>query len=241
MLNVSKLKESLIPLYQELIENVKDFNDKVFFCAQWGSNYPVEDNSGLLFIGRATNDWHGYSNDVNVLFGDGDGKIFNEDNQMTWLSECNVNSRYNPNRSAFWRIAKGICENIYPDDIDSWYSHIAYSNICKVAPEGGNPGSKMYSAQIICASKILQKELAHLSPKVVIMITGDDWSGDALRFLNNDIYPDVIKCIYWSSEYKCEVFKINNTYILHTEHPQGKGDEALINCLSNLVKELDDE
>ena len=45
-----KLRETLMPLYKELINSVSGFNYyKAFFCVQW--NFPIQRNCSILFAG----------------------------------------------------------------------------------------------------------------------------------------------------------------------------------------------
>lgn len=228
------LKEALKPLYVNLLHSIKDFNySKAIFCVQWGKNFPVEQNKGIIFVGRATNGWITDSEDINVLFGDNPDMIFNRNDQMEWVENLEGNKKgYNTRKSSFWRIIKNVSCHFYPD---KWYSHIAWSDVCKVAPwEGDNPNDALYYAQLQDCEQILQTEIKVLSPEVVVLLTGQSWAKDFLRYLNGNQNTKSIHKASWDN-HECKVYKIGDvTYIL-SEHPQGKKEESHTKCLVDLI------
>lgn len=231
----SMLEKQLKPLYAEVLQDVASINyNKCTFCPQWGEHFPLEDKCGILVVGRACNGWHSTSQDINVLFGDSEESIFNREDQMRWVEDCAGNKEnYNTNNSAFWRVTKRIAQCFYQND---WYSHIAWSNVCKVAPwEGGNPNDKLYYAQLPSSQKIFETEIRLLSPKVVVMFTGYDWAVDFLCFLNNCEEPQSIMCLNWD-KYTCDVFQIKGIYFIVSRHPQGKKETPHTECIINIIR-----
>lgn len=75
---------ALKPLFVELMQSVAGFGkDLVPFCIQWGRLYPVQNHSGIVFYGRATNGWVTTDNDADKLFDTTyKDRIFARDDQM---------------------------------------------------------------------------------------------------------------------------------------------------------------
>lgn len=232
-----ELKENFIPLYSELLQNVASFNyEKCTFFPQWGENYPLgKERCGIMVMGRACNGWHSTSQDIETLFGNKKESIFNRKDQMRWVDDyAGSQSNYNTNKSAFWRVTKHIAQCFYPD---KWYSHIAWSNVCKVSPEkGGNPNDKLYYAQLESSQKIFESEIRLFSPQFIIMFTGNSWADDFLMYLNGNHKPTSIKQLSWD-KYQCNVYKIKGTYIIVTEHPQGKKEKIHAKCITDFIND----
>jgi len=231
---IEELRNNLKPLYAELIKSVSDIDYvKAFFCMQWGKNFPFENNHGLLCVGRATNGWDSWTNNevtVDNVF----DCIFNKSDQMKWVEKLEGNEEYNTNKSAFWRVIKQIAQHYHPTN---WTSFIAWSNICKVAPEKGNPNNTLYEAQIDVCHQILQTEINVLSPKVVLFLTGKNWANSTLRYLNHSQSTKSIKKHSWG-DYECKVYEIDNVIYLLSEHPQGKPEVEHVQCVIDLLKDL---
>lgn len=229
------LRKELKPLYENLLKNVAEFDyDKATFCLQWGENFPLEKHCGVLFVGRATNGWVTDCENVDVLFGDSEDAIFNRHDQMKWVENLSGNTKgYNTRKSAFWRVIKKITKELYPEP---WYSHVAWSNVCKVAPwKGGNPNDSLYYAQLSDCKKIFAKEIELLSPKAVVLFTGEGWAIDLLRYMNGEVGTKSIYKQKWAN-YECKVYQINGVIYIRTEHPQGKSEDAHVQCIVDIVK-----
>jgi hypothetical protein len=79
-----KLKMALMPLNTKLLsDNI--FDNICIFCVQWGKNFPKEERTGILFIGKAGNSWITDETDINFLFGDSEEGIFAREDQMEWV------------------------------------------------------------------------------------------------------------------------------------------------------------
>ncbi len=187
-------------------------------------------------MGIACNGWHSTSQDIETLFGNKKESIFNRKDQMRWVDDyAGSQSNYNTNKSAFWRVAKHIAQCFYPD---KWYSHIAWSNVCKVSPEkGGNPNDKLYYAQLESSQKIFESEIRLFSPKVVVMFTSNSWAADLLKYMNNNQEPICIEQLNWD-KYKCDVYRINETYFVVSEHPQGKKEKIHAESIISFIKSI---
>lgn len=234
---VLMFKEQIMPQYVELLHNVASTNYKTCtFFPQWGEHFPMEEKCGILEFGRACNGWLSTSQDIDILFGNSEESIFNRRDQMKWVEDFAGNKEgYNTNKSAFWRVTKQIAQCFYPKE---WYSYIAWSNVCKVAPwEGVNPNDALYYAQLQSSQKIFETEIRLLSPKVVVMFTGYNWARDFLKFFNDNQEPKSIMCKNWD-KYACNVYYIKGTYFIVTEHPQGKKEPPHVECIADIIKKI---
>ena len=167
------LYKALKPLYKELLEQLskEDRETTSPFCVKWGKNFPTASFSGLLFIGRATNGWGTDSTEsVDVLFdGDDNSRGFADPNQMSWLES---HPSYNWQRSAFWRVVSNVSQSYTQGE---WFNGIAWTNLYKIAPyDGGNPSNRLCYEQLPICQKILKNEIEILSPKFVILLTGEN-------------------------------------------------------------------
>lgn len=232
-----RLEPVLRPLYQELMNSVKHiFGKKYAFAVQWGDHYPSFLNKGILFVGRATNKWHTTEEDLEVLFGDPqeNSTIFNCDDQMTWVNDCARGEKYQTNRSAFWRVIREVSKSFYPEDE---LNHVAWSNVCKIQKEGGkNPEGRFFDSQIETCQKIFKAEMDVLSPKFVIMLVGGYGKREILTYMNCETMPDKIETRTWDI-YKADVYKIDETVYVCSEHPMGKNEREHIECLKSIVSD----
>lgn len=189
-----------------------------------------------MVIGRACNGYITSSLNIHTLFGTSEEAIVKRKDQMKWVEDCAGNKDgYNTNKSAFWRVTKRIAQKFYPND---WYSYIAWSNVCKIAPwKGGNPNNALYYAQLESCKKIFEEEVRQLSPKFVIMFTGKDWAKDFFLYLNKGKELKSIKELDWD-KYKCHVYDINGTLFILTEHPQGKKEKVHAESIINFIKSM---
>lgn len=226
----NELKEVLKPLYKKLLNEVT-FEDICTFCVQWGPKFPKENNTGLLFIGKAVNGWVNDETDVDVLFGDSDNRVFDRKDQMVWVNNAEGGESYNTKKSAFWRVVKRISAKYYPED---WYTNIAWSNLCKIAPfSQGNPSDKLYYEQLESCQQILSREIEILSPKVVIMFTSG-WEKDFLNYLNDNNELQSQSTIEWDG-YKTQLYVIKGTKFIVSQHPQGKAEDKHVDAILNLI------
>ena len=101
---------------------------------------------------------------------------------LQWLDDGwgnTKNGEYNTKRSAFWRVIRQVVERlgIVEAEDSQWYSHLVWSNLCKVSPAGGgNPGNKLYDAQFPGCKKLLEHEIRTYNPERLLFITGWDWA-----------------------------------------------------------------
>ena len=229
----------LKPLFAELMQSVEEYQEGglVPFCMQWGKHFPQEENDGIMFYGRATNGWVTLESDVDKLFDiNFDDRIFFRDDQMQWVDDCAGNTgNYNTNNSAFWRVIRRTASAFYPQEP---LHHIAWSNVCKIAPDGGNPSDALFYAQLPSARAIMQKEIEIFSPKHIVLLTGKAWAQDFLYFLNGSQSTKSIKSYKWGSEnqYMVKVYQIGGVHFYLSEHPQGKNEDTHVDVLVKAIR-----
>ena len=233
--------KQLKKLYAELLKAIRESNkidyDTVKFCFQHGKFYPKETaNAGILFVGRACNGWDAYSDDVNILFGKGQGAISKQDSIRYLVSTANPN--YNANLSAFWRVIGNLSSLYYGKQ---WMDYIAWTNLYKIAPEGGNPDRILGGLQYNHCVRILECEIELLSPKVIVFFTGDeskDWITDDFTNVACGRFLPSYKKISWD-KYSLMYAEVNGRIVIVTEHPQGKKEdphvEALYGCIDRAM------
>lgn len=233
---------SLKPLYAQMIDDVKDYAYKGLmpFCIQWGEFFPIEKNSGIMFYGRATNGWITFETDVEKLFDkSSEDCIFALDDQMQWVEDCagGKEEYYNSNRSAFWRIIRGVASNFYPDGDE--LLNICWSNVCKIAPDASNPSDGLFYTQLPAARSIMQREIEIFSPKHIVLLTGVGWCRDFLYFLNGNMHAKSIASYKWGNkgEYAVKVYNIGGIFYYVSEHPQGKEESSHIDALIEAISQ----
>ena len=231
-----RLHDELKPLYVDLMNNCGSFCDEytrntgidvVSFVAQWGKLFPIEENSGILFVGRATRGWANDDRNVDNLFDDPKDKIFNREDQMIWAHDY---------QSPFWRVLRGIANNIYGKD---GIEHVAWTNVSKLAPDSnnGNPIGELYNIQQNDDYRIFLKEVELFSPKVIVLFTGVGWGWDYLCTINNNGDPQdgqILSEYEWSG-YKTKVYRIDKKIVVLSEHPQTRPEQEHIECITQII------
>lgn len=235
---IIQFRECLLPLYTHMIQLVLNagYYDTAKFCMQWGRNFPTAENEGIIFYGRANNGWITSSNSVNELFAEeSEDCIFALDNQMDWMEEYfieNDDGGYRPSSSALIRTMRNIASEYY----DEWSSHVAWSNLYKIAPwKGGNPGNSLCYTELDDCVKIMQAEMSFLSPRIVVMLTGWNWAKDFLVTMNGGQEPEYIDKEAWG-DYWAWAYHIGGRLIIVSEHPQGKTEAAHAKAIVNLIE-----
>ncbi len=229
---ISKLRESIFPLYKDLLLS-NNYKDVCTFAVQWGENFPQQNNTGLLFVGKAVNGWVTKNTDVEFLFDKNNSeRIFARSDQMEWIDNLAGNSdSYNSNKSAFLRLLNRVTSVHYSHQ---WYSHIAWTNLYKIAPwEGGNPNSLLKKQQFEYCSKILKVEIEVLSPKYVIMLTSG-WESEFIEEFKKGKDFKEISEVRWD-KYKSSLVEIDNVKYIISHHPQGKSEIEHKNAILKLM------
>ena len=232
-----KLKERLIPLYEEMLKQVAPEECLSAFCIQWGKTFPEKENEGIIFVGKATNGWITDGRNVEKLFNGVDNeRIFARMDQMQWVENyAGAENDYNTNKSAFWRTIKRVAQAIY--HVDNWSSNIAWSNLYKMAPyEEGNPIEYIKQDQLPYCKKIFKAELDVLQPKFVVLLTSE-WEKDFLYYLNNESTTHSIEKVKWNNDrFEIKIYCINDIYFIASQHPQGKPEKEHVEVLSKIIQ-----
>lgn len=222
MIDLKKDKEMQV-LYRELRKAVKnageDMDNLSVFTTLVGKDYPIEPGKGILYYGRATNGW----NDDNH---DDLDKIL-----------------YEQTKRPFFNLLYYFAWEFYKD---SWNNKVAWSNICKIAPEEyGNPSGSLWSAQKEILPAIIQREVELLSPQIIVLVTGntavtynDPWHSPFFK-----AFPDLkeIKSIKWAEsrgkECTATLFTNGKLRVLLTDRPESRPIEPHAKALKDLIEE----
>ena len=208
------------------------------FCALKGAHY-----AGDLFVfGRAPNGWNKLNIKAQVVKEKREAtlsEIFgvrknNNFDPMSWVSQdwgLNKSGKYNPARSAFWRIARQLVHELKIADVDSdqWSSFLAWSNLYKISPyEGGNPSSQLANIQLNDCIELLRYEMSEWAPKRALFLTGKDWF-DALKVpieVSNS-KSHFGRYVELAGKLKSQKTGMEIKVVV-AKHPQGKPEEPFI-------------
>lgn len=230
-----QLRETLKPLYKEMLEQIPpEAKNLSPFCVQWGKDFPTAPNTGILFIGKATNGWITKERNVDILFNGNDTeRIFARPDQMKWVKDYEHKKvGYNTCKSAFWRTIKKISSSVY--EPLNWNSRIAWSNLYKVAPfKQGNPTGKLRKLQLPYCRKILEAEIGLLQPRFIILFTSH-WDKDFLYSLNQEHTKSLE-----SAEHGIKIYQIDGRYFISAPHPQGKPEKEIAKTIISLIQKYD--
>ena len=218
------LKEALKPLYETMLkdENISALSKCNYCCMApyVGSKFPTTANDGIILYGRANNGWNtGIDDDYDTIYDKG--------------SE-GLTDYIDGNRSPFFRVAGLAFSNYYGED---WYEYTTYSNLYKVAPSAGNPGTKICDYQWKYVADIFMKEIEILSPKIVVFFTNEDWGWKFLHYINNNENPQFLCSENWY-KYRIDIYKIGDVYYLISEHPQGKPEQEHADAILRVIQDV---
>lgn len=228
-----KLYNKTASLYKELEDRLPEierrYNEKLpvenqddlsVFRTMCGNDFPIESNTGIVLYGRANNGW---------------------DSENTLTTEFILNQLHRP----FFNLMRYISEHFYPEE---WHRHIVWSNICKVVPRcEGNPNDELWYAQYDYMVNILKKELEILSPKVVVLVTGNyhyaNWD-KPLFDVESDLKKHKVIEEMWadSGRFKgmASLYKKNGRLYIITDRPEQRKIHPHADCIINLIeKNLD--
>lgn len=187
-----------------------------------GSQY----SGDMMIVGRAVNDWQNYlskgdPNSAEKAANEVVNELMAKD--LAWVKErWGANDgKYNTKRSAFWRVAVNASSLMF--QAEGWpVDRIAYSNLYKVAPDGGgNPSERLCDAQFLFALQILELEIAALRPKVVLCMTGWNW---ASPFFETFFEVQMGK----NYNYVQRILRKDGTLVIVVPHPQGKREDLMV-------------
>ncbi len=200
------LREKTDPIYKNMVEDLENkeysFEKNPYFVCTFHTQIgSLYKRGGIAFYGRATNGWDDDYND-------------------------GINAILTHSHSRFFQMIKRITNSIYPEtSIES----IVWSNICKVAPEKGNPNDELWENQYDYIVKILNAEMEVLRPSITVFITGIEeykrWDSPLFKVFKE---LKLVEC-YQNEEYgiECsvEVYynKQSEQYFLITGRPDSFG------------------
>lgn len=178
----------------------------------------------LLVVGRATNGWgNGFSKDdpescrrVTESFIPTIGS-----ETLDWVTRhWGATDKYNTRKSQFWRVSRMLARSIASDS-DDCIDHVCWSNLYKVAPDGGNPSSPLMSVQFDRCAEILRSEIESSKARNVVFLTGEGWAKPFLARLN-------LKNQVATADYHLVAFGASAGGVKYVvgQHPQGKPEEA---------------
>lgn len=212
-----KFEAEILDLYTRLKKALPRIQEKYeadaleTFVAQCVRDFPLGKNTGILFYGRSNNGW----NSKNPL-------------TMDELPE--------QLRRPFFNLIRHISEYFYPEE---WNSHIAWSNVCKVVPmTSGNPNNTLWYAQYSFMVDLIKKEIDVLSPKVVVLITGNTngpkW--DAPLFENNNLKENKREEKEWSKDCTATLYKKDGRLYIVTDRPECKPIREHADCIIEMIE-----
>lgn len=192
-----------------------DINDLRMFDTQVGQDYPKEKRKGLLFYGRATNGWSFYGDEhepINVIL---------------------TKNRKRP----FFKLLYWVGWTYYDEN---YCNTIAWSNIYKIAPDGGNPSEFLCAAQEGYAKTIIKREIEILSPGVIVLVTGNTvgkkWSKPFFDAFPN--LQEIDKRIWSGAEDNITtLYSDGNLNVILTNRPEFRPIGAQCDSITTLIED----
>lgn len=180
------------------------------FIAQCGREYPIGENTGIVFYGRANNGW--------------DPNLFTMDDFSNQLHRF------------FFKLMKYVTEHFYPEN---WNTHIVWNNISKVVPMSeGNPTNNLWFAQYDFMVDIIHKELDVLAPKVVIFVTGNkkDKGWNTPIFEDGNLNECFVEEKEWAEGCAASLYKKNGRLYIITDRPESKPIKVHGDCIIDMIE-----
>jgi hypothetical protein len=233
------LSQEYCAQFDHLLESLGTLSYKELLTGFWpltGAKFRPE--RMLMVIGKAVNGWQ--AGWIAASMGDSRKRQQvihrlrkherNDLCSMSWLDRSREQGTYNSNLSAFWRLTRGVVELMGCTDAD-WHSHVAWSNLFKIAPcAGGNPSGQLRRTQIPQCIELLKQEVAELNPRVVLVVAGSDWFepfAEGLRLQLQDTK---------STRFVQQVSSRGKRRWIVGRHPQGKPEQAYLEEILNIMR-----
>lgn len=173
--------------YVQLLSDLREVHSRrpagqALFWPKIGRRYDGE----LLLVGRAVNGWidrweaddprpHGEVAAVARRTGEGEVNGC----PMGWVLERwgKRDGGYDTARSQYWETVRRVMTGLQPDSTPDWPSHLAWTNLAKVAPyEGGNPGSPSLRVHRgPSGTAVFAREVLELRPRRIVAFTDRWW------------------------------------------------------------------
>lgn len=229
---------SIAEAYRRLIEECHTSRDRYsesylcVFSMGVGRKY----NGKLLVVGRATNGWgNGFSKDDLEdcrHLSDTIIPIIGSEN-LDWVTQqWGATDKYNTRKSQFWRVSRMLARRIASNSEDC-IDHICWSNLYKVAPDGGNPSSRLMTVQFERCAEVLRSEIESSKAENVVFLTGYGWARPFLDRLNVTNQKSADSNFV---EFASSTEGVN--YVVG-QHPQGKPEQPhcdeIVNALNYLA------
>ena len=162
--------------YQSIFEKLKQRGESQKY--EWFQAYGDPDlKNGLMVVGKAVNDWNEFQIDE-AEFGDlyeGGPVPLHEDGDIEAFFRENSDSKYNMNRSAFWRTVRNTAKGLFDCKDRNFGKYIIYSDLYKIALPGKNPDSYLKQLELTECMEILRKEIQLWKPAYILFLTGWEW------------------------------------------------------------------
>jgi hypothetical protein len=112
-------------------------------------------------------------------------------------------------------LARGIAS-----DSDDCIDHICWSNLYKVAPDGGNPSGRLMGVQFARCVDVLRSEIESSKAQNIVFLTGLGWAKPFLDRLNiaNHLEPTGFEFVEFASS-------ADGVNYVVGQHPQGKPEQ----------------
>jgi hypothetical protein len=131
---------------------------------------------GVLVVGQAVYGWLPDWTALDATAADGRSAILDDtkasfadlDDPMSWIAGHRVEN------SPFWRTAHEVTDALVPDRESPWFSRVAWTNLCPVAPGAykGNPEGTLRQVQTTAAAEFLGATVDALRPRLVLVLAG---------------------------------------------------------------------
>jgi hypothetical protein len=151
----------------------------------------------------------------------------------------NKSSKYNPERSSFWCVARDVTQEISaPEEKEKWANYLYWTNLYKIslANRSNPPGSLKRVIEPACR-KMLATEIEHLRPQRILFLTGQWW---AEPFLHDSHYTPQ-KTAPQTHVYQTGVWSLTNgskAAVVVADHPERKKRSVILSGIMETFSDL---
>jgi hypothetical protein len=131
---------------------------------------------GVLVVGQAVYGWLPDWTALDAATAGGRSTILDDTkasfadlpDPMGWIAGHRVEN------SPFWRTAHEVTDALVPDHESAWFSRLAWTNLCPIAPgdRKGNPEGALRQVQTSDAAEFLSATVDALQPRLVLVLAG---------------------------------------------------------------------
>jgi hypothetical protein len=141
----------------------------------------------------------------------------------------NKNSKYNPERSSFWCVAREIIQKFgAPEERGKWVNYLYWTNLYKISLQTtGNPSSSLQKKVGPSSQKMLATEIELLQPQRILFLTGKWWADP---FLHNSKYVSQETATY-THVHQTGFWSLSNgskAAVVVADHPERKRRSTII-------------